>query len=85
MIYLIPLAAWLVLGVAVAVAMGKGIHLADNELEPEDVRWMPTLPPVPPTRSELAWLASQPADVLADGSIEMAWKFDAVVREGWAA
>lgn len=85
----IVLGSWTVVGFVVAVPVGRAIRRADEACErgrqypppvAERITVIRELPEVPPTRTELAWLADQPAESLRGTALR--WKFEQVVREG---
>ena len=75
--------AWIAASAVVAVPIGKAMSKADRQTDPEFevVNWLPFLPPVPPSRSELAWLRDQPGEVLVGQDLR--WRFDDVVSGGF--
>ena len=79
---LIAGASWTVLACVVAVPIGRAMKHADaraaDRTAAVHINWMPVLPPVPPTRSELAWLRDQPAEILAGEDLRM--RFNDVIN-----
>ena len=68
-------ASWLILACVVSVPVGRAIR--GPQQQPEPVAVIRVLPPVPPTRSELAWLREQPAELLR--GVDLRARFDDVI------
>jgi hypothetical protein len=74
--------SWTVLACVVALPIGKAMSRADRKQYPpevpERVNWLPVLPAVPPTRSELAYLRDQPAEILTGDDLRL--RFEDVIN-----